>query len=43
LRKTEGAAAWNGSPKPPQRHAFADFNQFNRAATPQTITGPKLP
>jgi hypothetical protein len=26
FRRNEGAAAWNGSPRPPQRHAFADFN-----------------
>src|SRR5258707_15457223 len=42
FRRTKGASARNGSPKPP-RHAFADFAQLSRAATPQTITGPKLP
>jgi hypothetical protein len=30
------------SPWPPTRH-FADFVQLSRAATPHTITGPKLP
>src|ERR1700746_57188 len=24
-------------------HSYADFDQLRRAATPQTITGPKLP
>ena len=36
------AAVWNGSPKPPHPRV-AEFDQLRRAATPHTITGPKLP
>ena len=36
------AAVWNGSPNPPHPRV-AEFDQLRRAATPHTITGPKLP
>src|SRR5260370_20955618 len=36
------AAVWNGSPNPPHPRV-AEVDQLRRAATPHTITGPKLP
>src|ERR1700745_3720416 len=32
-----------GMAVPSRRHSYADFDQLSRAATPHTITGPKLP